>query len=312
MSDPTNPMTEDLDFGGHRGVNAVPSNLDTDYVTRGELEGLVLATLTNASFLLRSGLNPMQGDLNLDGHYLLGQPAATLATHLMRKGEVDAADAALSAALTTAYQAADTGLQTQINGFVMGIRGEIFMTRAGYTATGLVGTFDNPSTGVFTWTVPDGVNKLIVDIIGGGGAGGYSGNTARRDGSATSILDSTASTTLAQADGGQGGNDFTNGAGAASSSSGLIGGGQTGGGPAGEAPYCGDTKATGGGKSPIFGRGGLPNAGGGTYGGGAAGGDLIIPVTPGNVLTFTIGAGGVFTSGIGGTPGGDGMCRVRW
>lgn len=201
-----------------------------------------------------------------------------------------------------------------------GIKGELHLER-GYSR--VVGaTVANPSTGVYTWVVPAGVSRALVDIVGGGGAGIHWYLGGGGNGGDTTIVDTTDSTTLVVAHGGQGGSSSGPG-GAGGSANGLCKAGGNGGtgGPGGGAagPYCaglvgdGTTQVMLPGFGPSFGHGGYGTGtdgdiGGG--GGGAAGGSGLILLTPGHTLTITIGAGGSGGSWAGdGLPG---MCRIRF
>lgn len=206
--------------------------------------------------------------------------------------------------------------------------GEVFATRASITGVGV--TVSGATPGPYTFTVPAGVARMVLEIVGGGGGGKASGANAGNGGN--SVVSGSTSGTIATANGGIGATAGVAGAGGAASGRTLAGGAASkscGGGAAGpHAPGIpGDNthRAVGGfGGVPGIETGtgiatptGYGNGGGAAVdavdtrcGGGAAGGRFVIDVIPGETLTLTVGAGGA--AGGFGQAGAPGMIRLSW
>lgn len=185
-----------------------------------------------------------------------------------------------------------------------------------------------------TFTVPDGVFKLFVEVLGAGGGGGeagdgtFSGDTGGAGGSTSfggiaangGLGGDGGGGTLGGARGGRGGLDGSGGedlfAAPGGTANSVIGG--AGGGAGGGVPLSAFDGPGGGGNHAGGGAGG--NGGSNTNepgGGGGGQGEIrasVIAVTPGDPITATIGAGGVggdgtSTAGRGGG-GGDGIVKI--
>lgn len=297
MTDMQNPATSDLDMAGYRARNAAASAADNDYIRRGELSSLIIAAAANSVMLRRDGLNSPSADIPFSSRTLTGIRDASAPQEPTSKAQLDAA----VAALTAAYLAADAVIQASVNALVMGIRGESVMTRTGISTVGNIGTINNPSTGVFTWQVPAGIFRILVEIVGGGGGGlGDSGGYGGNGGASTIVSDGRG--TLVTAAGGARGDGGTIAAGGAASGRVFAGGN---GGPGTQAGNAASPYGPGGTGLELGGFAGFGDGGGSSYsggpagGGGAAGGRFVLTVVPGEILTFNVGAGGA-----GGSPSG--------
>ena len=178
-----------------------------------------------------------------------------------------------------------------------GMRGEIFANDTGVYAVNATVS----GAGPYTWTVPAGITKIIVDIVGGGGGGSDNiGPTYGVNGTASTLSGSTsgALVTANKGDAGSGG-----GPGAPGAASGFCG--------AGIAVERGRTRKTGW----ITGTGnaepGMGGTGTGSSAGGAAGGEGMVAVVPGETITITIGAGGAAAASPS-TAGQPGYVRIRF
>lgn len=200
--------------------------------------------------------------------------------------------------------------------------GEVFATRA--SATGVGVTVSGTAPGPYTLTVPAGVTRMMLSIVGGGGGYKSSAPTSQGVGGTSTVSGST-SGTLATANGGA--NGFSSPSGGAASGRCFAGGdgiGNVGGGAAG--PHFGGAKGQqvgtdyvappgGFGGTAYVGTGSVQATGygnGGYVSGGAAGGQFMITVVPGETLTLTVAAGGTPDSGFPQYAGAPGMIRLEW
>jgi hypothetical protein len=158
--------------------------------------------------------------------------------------------------------------------------------------------------GTYYFTVPSSVTSLTIDALGGGGQGGigsyYAGTSHVQRASGGSAVVSYNSQIVANASGGQGGfdayNDNGGNGGPGGTATGLTSMIRTNGSPGGSGT-SGDDQVSGtggGGGSPNGQPGGDADpsadwAGGGGGGGGGARVQGTLPVTPGSIVSITIG-----------------------
>jgi len=161
-----------------------------------------------------------------------------------------------------------------------------------------VGAIETITSGSGNWTVPDGVYRIKVTVVGGGG-GGYNGGSNGVDGGNTTFGAFTGS-------GGKAGN-YSFGAGGAASGGDLnisggtgyayysaVGGGSTHG-------YGGAMRTGGSDAGYGYGSGGAGGPSGSPANGGGGGGTAIgtMSVEPGDLIAYSIGSGGSGGSGSG-------------
>jgi hypothetical protein len=175
-----------------------------------------------------------------------------------------------------------------------------------------------------TFTIPTGVTKLKVSVVGGGGSGGYSiecaGNYSGNSGNTSSVASGTQTISTISATGGGGGY-------ISSPASYGLGGGGSGGdlnmygaaGPAGSSGPGGAISSMFGSfgyfnHSPVYGGGGTySNFNGNAIGTGGSGGVAIkylTGLTAGNTLAVTVGTGG--SSAGGSQAGANGVVVFEW
>jgi hypothetical protein len=159
-----------------------------------------------------------------------------------------------------------------------------------------------------TWTVPSGVSSVMVTAVGGGGGGTVGCCTPSSAGGSTSlqgcaVLATGGGTTR------NSGSTITMGP-AGSGSGGDLNGDGTRGSNNCVWPGCAGVGASGGARLhlPFVGGAGVGGTGN-SVGGGAAMGSCA--VTPGSVLTVTVGQGGA-PEPYGGGPGTDGILVIQW
>lgn len=174
-----------------------------------------------------------------------------------------------------------------------------------------------------TFTIPTGVVRLKIMVIGGGGGG--RGGTNGGAGGNSSVASGTQSITTITANGGGGGTNAAGGAGGTATNGDInISGGAgpfvgscnpAGGGAAGGAPGTSTGSSTGffGGSGGFNSAGTGFGNGGGSLAGGAGGGAGValkwLSVT-GGTLTITVGAAG--TAGSGAYAGSAGLVLIEW
>lgn len=288
-----NPLSasHDLDFNGRRGRNAVASNLGGDYVTRGEIEGLI-AAVANTLALKVDGSNQMLANANIGNNKLLLVGNGTAATDGVNKGQVDAAAAAAQAAAIAAASAALTAALA-VNGIP--------------TAFAL---FTTPGT--YEWTKPAGVTTVYAIVRGGGGGpggpvGSSLGSNIRGgnggDGALIAVRLTFASASVAVpltvgARGGVGNVGNTNngggggGGGGASTLGDVVAGGGGGGSGGGSNGGAGGAGGVAGSQGGAGGSPGAAGSGGTAYGGAGAPTPTVSPYNglPGNPGSATRGA----------------------
>lgn len=238
-------------------------------------------------------------------------------------------------ASTGAVTVTNTGVTSAVAGTgigVSGATGAVTFTNSGVTsivagagisisgATGAVTvtsttSYAGPSAQVYTtagsstFTIPAGITKLKVTVVGGGGGSSSSSGCCffpGNSGGTSSVASGTQTISTISATGGAGGPVTTNANGGLGSGGDLNGrGGSTG-------PYEGSTIFSQGSTNNITAAGILGTGGRNASGAlaGAGGGSAIkwlSSLTPGNTLSITVGAGGS-----GGTSGGAGVVLIEW
>ena len=194
------------------------------------------------------------------------------------------------------------------------------------TASGFSGLSGTAFTAPGTFTIPTGITKIKVTVVGGGGGGGNGwgggGAVSGSTGGTSSIASGTQPIATVSATGGSGGtgagSSTSNGSGGSggSGSSGTLnitGGSGTPG--SGSGPTLSGSQMGGVGGTDIFGANGGPaaaNSGVGGGGGGAGGVAIVYlsGLTSGNTLTVTRGAGGAGSPN--GSAGTDGAVLVEY
>ena len=281
-----NPANGDINLGGNRARNAVPSLTDDNYVTRGELVG-VLAAVVAASYLLRSGANPMTGNLNGGGNKGTNFANATAAGELLTF-----AQAVLLA--PTSVQTLAGKLRTPAT---LDADDDLTLVTKAWTLDRLSAVLPLPKNrlvrgvGASTWTVPTGVTRVFLDLGGAsGGAGGYGdglngfnprGGDGGKGGRLLAILNVTPGETLRFVVGSKGQNGTYDG----------VDEGSGGGGGGGSTVHRDNAGVNG----DL-----LASAGGGGGGGGGAEGNNGLNGAPGGAATLQGGNGYRGTGGLGG------------
>jgi hypothetical protein len=300
-----NPANGDINLGGNRARNAVPSLTDDNYVTRGELAG-VIAAVVAASYLLRSGANPMTGNLNGGGNkavnFANGAAAGELLTY---------AQAVLLAVTGVQVLAGKLRSPATVDG-----DDDLTLITKAWMLSKITGTalpqsgslrFTSPGSFPNTFTVPAGITSLWAQLRSGSGGSGASSATGRTGGAggAGNItyvrLTVTPGQQLSVIVGGGGGGGGRGG-GANYSAAGGGGGGMS------QIAIGGITVTVGGGG----GGGAARNGGGTTDGDGGSGGVAGNNGQDGNSVGGTAGIGGTTNGGAGGasvtgTPGNAGL-----
>jgi hypothetical protein len=202
-------------------------------------------------------------------------------------------------------------------------------------AAGYVGPGAQTFTGNGTFTIPSGITKLKVTVVGGGG-GGAGANVGGGAGT-SQVASGTQSITTVSATGGGGGSGSVGGSGGIGSSGDLNIGGDGGNTSSYYVNGCtftilgsgkGGSSILGGGGASVnnstgnagraYGGGGAGGAAGSSnaYAGGGGGGAAIkwlSGLTPGNTLSVTVGgAGAGGTGGIVGGAGAAGVVIFEW
>ena len=170
------------------------------------------------------------------------------------------------------------------------------------------------TAGSFTFTIPSGITKLKVTVVGGGGGAGYVvpcvSSYSGVAGGTSSVASGTQTISTVSATGGAGGSLLfvTGGLGSGGDINARGGGGPSAGSGGGYSSLSFAVPLNSSGtQNGILGAGGAWNGSGGSSGGGGGGTATkwLSGLTPGNTLSVTIGAGG--TSGGGGGTGGAGV-----
>lgn len=170
------------------------------------------------------------------------------------------------------------------------------------------------TAGSYTFTIPTGVTKLKVTVVGGGGGAGYVvpcvSSYSGVAGGTSSVASGTQTISTVSATGGAGGNLLfvTGGLGSGGDINARGGGGPSAGSGGGYSSLSFAVPLNSAGtQNGILGAGGAWNGSGGSSGGGGGGTATkwLSGLTPGNTLSVTVGAGG--TSGGGGGTGGAGV-----
>ena len=170
------------------------------------------------------------------------------------------------------------------------------------------------TAGSHTFTIPTGVTKLKVTVVGGGGGAGYVvpcvGIYNGVSGGTSNVASGTQTISTVSATGGAGGSlaFVTGGLGSGGDINARGGGGPSSGSGGGYSSLSFAVPLNSSGtQNGILGAGGAWNGSGGSSGGGGGGTATkwLSGLTPGNTLSVTVGAGG--TSGGGGGTGGAGV-----
>lgn len=187
---------------------------------------------------------------------------------------------------------------------------------SGYTGAG--GTVYT-TAGSFTFTIPSGITKLKVTVIGGGAGGFYSYvsgcctiNVFGTSGGTSSVASGTQTISTISATGGAAWGGVSGGTNGGLGSGGDLNGRGGGGGligsqgtPPGQTIFSGAAQAAGG--TAVLGTGGLGYGSQRNYGGSAGGSAIkwLTGLTAGNTLSVTVGAKGTnsYSSTADGAPG---------
>lgn len=177
----------------------------------------------------------------------------------------------------------------------LGIRGEVFATDTSIIAVGIAVSGSAP--GPYTLTVPTGISKMWLEIVGGGGG------RDTTDGTASTVTGST-SGAIATANNGTGSTGGAASGRCFAGANGILARGGCSAGPHGPGNSA-DEYGGFGGKPGLWINSGSQTAGTGfghgswggaasavNGGGGAAGGAFVISVVPGETLTLTPGVAG--------------------